>query len=164
MKIGREINVIHFVFFYLTQGRQFQTRDGIYRGINRYKPSCHKQVSDTQNVQNCHKQVLNNKTVWNCVSDILQYITYVMTEKNFFFHFHQVILLYYHQCISFWLIIYLPSHFIIFISHNHHCPKLSETVLNWRYIQVQDIVYDSLWCVLSKTSFRLSETQPWPDW
>ena len=59
--------------YVLNQGRQFQTRDGIYRGINRYKPSCHKQVSDTQNVQNCYKQVLNNKTVWNCVLDILQY-------------------------------------------------------------------------------------------
>ena len=54
-------------------------------GINWYKPSCHKQVSDTQNVQNCHKQVLNNKTVWNPVSDILKYIIYVMTEKNFLF-------------------------------------------------------------------------------
>ena len=88
------------------QGRQFQTRDGIYRGINRYKPSCHKQVSDTQNVQNCHKQVLNNKTVWNCVSDILQYIMSWLKKKFFFFHFHQVTLLYHHRCMSFWLITY----------------------------------------------------------
>ena len=45
---------------------QFQIRGGIYRGINRYKPSCHKQVSDTQNVRDYHKHVINNKTVENC--------------------------------------------------------------------------------------------------
>ena len=82
MKIGREINAIHFVFFSPDSGPAVSDKG---RYIPWYKPSCHKQVSDTQNVQNCHKQVLNNKTVWNCVSDILQYITYVMTEKNFFF-------------------------------------------------------------------------------
>ena len=38
-----------------------------------YKPSRHKQVSDTQNVWNCHKQVLNNETIWNVVSNDLQY-------------------------------------------------------------------------------------------
>ena len=50
-------------------GRQFQTRGGIYHGLNRYKPSCHKQVSDTPNLQNGYKQVLNNKAVWNRVSN-----------------------------------------------------------------------------------------------
>ena len=64
--------------------RQFQTRGGIYRVINQYKPSCHKQVSDTQNVWNCHKQVLNYETIWNFVPNYLQYITYVNknAEKN----------------------------------------------------------------------------------
>ena len=48
------------------------------RYIPRYKLSCHKQVSDTQNVWNCHnphKHVLNNKTVWNCGT------TYFMSIK-----------------------------------------------------------------------------------
>ena len=80
----------------IQQGWQFQTRGGIYRGINWYKPSRHKQVSDTQNVQNCHKQVLNNKTVSNCVWNDLQYIIYVNknAEIFFFFHFHQVTFFY----------------------------------------------------------------------
>ena len=62
------------------QGQKFQTRGGIYHGLNRYKPSCYKQVSDTQNVQNCHKQVLNNKTVWNRVSKIIK-IPYICQYK-----------------------------------------------------------------------------------
>ena len=80
----------------MMQGLQFQTRGGINKGINRYKPSCHKQVSDTQNVINCHKQVLNYKTVWNCVSNILQYIIYVIenAEKNLFSFFISIKSLY----------------------------------------------------------------------
>ena len=104
----------------LFQAQQFQTRGGIYHGMNRYKPSCHKQVSDTQNVLNCHKQVLNSNTVWNCVSNILQYIVYVKKNAEnkflFFYHFHHVTVLYYHQFMSFWLIIHhYSSYFIIFM-------------------------------------------------
>ena len=66
------------------------------RYIPWYKQSRHKQVSDTQNVQNCHKQVLNNKTVWNCVSNNLQYIINVkkMLKKTFFSFFTSIKSLY----------------------------------------------------------------------
>ena len=44
-------------------GPAVSDKGGIYHGINRYKLSRHKQVSDTQHVWNCHKQVLTNETV-----------------------------------------------------------------------------------------------------
>ena len=51
-----------------------------------------------------------------------------MLKKIIFFsRFHQVTLLYHHQCMSFWLKIYHYSSYFIFVSHNHHCPKLSAT-------------------------------------
>ena len=83
--IHNPFNMSVFSGWHSSQGTNVYWYQG--HGINRYKPSCHKQVSDTQNVQNCHKQLLNNKTVWNCVSDILQYIIYIMTEKKLSFFF-----------------------------------------------------------------------------
>ena len=98
--------------------------------------NCRKQVSNAKNVRNCHKQASNNEIVWICVSNILQYIISVnkMLKINLFFYFHQVIILYQHQCMSFWLITYhFSNYFIIFMSHNHHHLKHSETAWNWWY-------------------------------
>ena len=119
-----------------------------YPNSPRLIANCQGQVSDAQNVRNCHKQVLNNKTVWNYVLSILQYITSFnkMLKKKFifFFHFHQIILLCHHQCMSFWLIMnHYSSYFIIYMSHSHQYPKHSETVWNWWAIPVLDIVYYS---------------------
>ena len=107
------------------QGRQFQTRGGIYHGINRYKLSCHKQVSDTQNVQNCHKRVLNNKIVWNCVSNILQYIIYVnkMLKKTFLSLFTSLKSLY---CIII-IITVISSYLCVITIIVLNCLKLSKT-------------------------------------
>ena len=104
-----------------------------------YKPSRHKQVSDTLNVWNCHKQVLNNKTIWNRVSNNLQYIIYVnkMLKKIIFFsRFHQITSLYYHQCMYFWLIIY---HYSSYFKQVSDClkPNLIQHTLQWRQMGVK---------------------------
>ena len=56
------------------QGRQFQTGGGIYRGMIRYEPSCHKQVSDTQLTEIVIKTGFKQKNCLKLCSDILQYI------------------------------------------------------------------------------------------